>query len=126
MMMTRCCFAQQFGQNGNPVQIFGGLSPREFGECRINIHLTENQITDLVGLDLARPTHQIGNPQTTLIQVAFPTPEFNTRAGIQIGAKVASGMLVIPKPILPSVVAGEEYDGVVFQFQVAQQVEDRL
>ena len=114
----------QFCQNGHSIKIPGSFCISQLCQCRKDINLTEQQITHGIRLYFSRPTHQIGNSQSTLIQVSFAAAKFNTSSRIQVGAEIASWMFIAPESILPAIVTREENNGVVFQLKVTEQIKN--
>ena len=112
-------FTDQFCENGHAIQIIGSFGTAELSKCWKHINLTEQQVADSICFNFARPTNQIRNAESTLIQVAFPTTKFNTCSRVQIGSEIASGMFLASKAILPAIVTCEEDNRVFFQLQIS-------
>ena len=72
-------------------------------------------VAGLARLDVARPTHQERNPQSSIVEVALLAAKHDTGMRVDVRAKETARVLLVDETILAAVVAREEDDGVLIE-----------
>ena len=70
-MLLLFAFAEERRQEGEAVDIVGGLRLAKIREGGEDVGLEEDEVADLAGRDLPRPAHQEGNAQSAFVKVAL-------------------------------------------------------
>ena len=70
----------------------------------------------------ARPSNNKGDPDSTFIKIALPSPETFTSLWIQVRSQKSMGIFIIFKIALPAIIAGNENNGIIIDPHFFQQV----
>lgn len=79
---------------------------------------------DGAGFDFTGPADDEGDTESAFVEIAFAASEFDTGFGVDVGAEETAGVLFAAEAVLPTVVAGEEDDGVFVEVEFFEKVEN--
>jgi len=113
--------AQEFGHDGDAVDVVGRLAAGQFGQRRQDVWEVPEEVARAAGFDVPGPGHDHRDPQAALVQGALLASERHARFRVDVGPVETAGMVLVAEVVHAAVVAAEEDNRVALQAQFLQQ-----